>query len=110
MKSHSWTGLGFSITISLAGISAIMNCAQAADIGAPILEIRSGRTAVTGAGSPDRQEFTANRHIGRAPQAKGAQGPIREKGSDTASRAWAALFRQDMESGRFPMRNSVGVP
>lgn len=96
-KSFYW-----SFFIGFAGISALTSSVQAADIGMAVL-----------ANSPDQTQAKSQTVMLRSNAAplRGAQGPIRtETFSDQKPKVDSEMVRRDLESQRYPMANSVGIP
>lgn len=88
--------------VGFAGISATISSVQAADIGMPLLENSQLQTP-----AKSKSMTLGN----SATPSKGAQGPIRtEEFSDQKPKVDSEMVRRDLESQRYPMSNSAGIP
>lgn len=111
MRNHLCLKLFWSFLIGFAGVSATLSRAQAADIGAPVLEVRHGQTAT----SRSRVQMPAKSALetlrDSATPSKGVQGPIRtEDFSDQATQADSEMLRRDLLLERYPVSNNVAIP
>jgi len=112
MTNHPCFRFFCGILIGLAAGSAMaMGTAQAADIGAPVLD--NGRAAAVAAqpqpAAPATAPATASTKD-RSPGPSGPQGPIRTESQLPPAAADQDTVRRDLQTGRYPMANGASIP
>lgn len=110
MKNYLWFRSVCGGLIGLSSVLAATPIAQAADIGAPVLEHRLDQPARTKLPVEKPADLATQGAAAGTLRSRGPQGPIRTEFSDRESKAGEAMLRNDLQMRRYPMHNGAGIP